>query len=96
MSGKGGYREGAGRPKGVPNKTTTKTRDAVNLLIESKLERLSVLFDQVAAEDPKGALDILSKLMEYTTPKLARTETKLEIEDKKQFIVEELGEGQDK
>jgi hypothetical protein len=55
-----------------------------------------VLFDQVAAEDPKGALDILSKLMEYTTPKLARTETKLEIEDKKQFIVEELGEGQDK
>lgn len=28
MSERGGKREGAGRPKGVPNKTTTEIRDA--------------------------------------------------------------------
>lgn len=83
-----------GRPKGVPNKSTTKTRDAVNLLIESKLQTLNKWLDEVAKEDPKGALDIMCKLMEYTTPKLARTETQLEVTDKKQFTIEVIGESQ--
>jgi hypothetical protein len=36
---------------------------------------------QVAADDPKSALDIMAKLGEYTTPKLARVETKHEVEE---------------
>lgn len=85
-----------GRPKGVPNKSTTKTRDAVNLLIEGRLDKLGRWLDTVAQEDPKGALDVVCKLMEYTTPKLARTETSLDITDKKQFNVEVLGNGKNK
>ena len=36
----------------------------------------------------------MCKLMEYTTPKLARTETQLEVTDKKQFTIEVIGESQ--
>jgi hypothetical protein len=87
---KGGHREGAGRPKGTPNKVTNATREAFNELIENNLSNLSKWIKQVAAEDPKAALDVICKLAEYTTPKLARTETTLEVTDKKQFIVEEV------
>ena len=34
-----------------------------------------------AADDPKAALDILTKLGEYTTPKLARVENKHEVDE---------------
>lgn len=96
MSSKGGSREGAGRPKGTPNKATSKTREAFNQLIEDNLANLSIWITEVAAEDPKAALDVISKLAEYTTPKLARTETQLEVQDKKQFNVEIIGNSQDK
>lgn len=96
MSSKGGSREGAGRPKGTPNKATSKTREAFNQLIEDNLANLSIWITEVAAEDPKAALDVISKLAEYTTPKLARTETQLEVTDKKQFNVEIIGNSQDK
>lgn len=96
MSSKGGSREGAGRPKGTPNKATSKTREAFNQLIEDNLANLSIWITEVAAEDPKAALDVISKLAEYTTPKLARTETQLEVADKKQFNVEIIGNSQDK
>lgn len=82
-----------GRPKGTPNKATSKTREAFNQLIEDNLANLSIWIAEVAAEDPKSALDIISKLAEYTTPKLARTETKLEVDDKKIFEVNVVGSG---
>lgn len=84
-----------GRPKGTPNKATSATREAFNKLIEDNIPNLSKWIRAVAAEDPKSALDVIAKLAEYTTPKLARTETQLEIQDKKRFIVEEFGEGKD-
>lgn len=87
MSSKGGYREGAGRPKGTPNKATSKTREAFNMLIEDNLPNLSIWLAEVAAEDPKAALDVVAKLAEYIVPKLARTETTLETKDKKIFEV---------
>ena len=42
---------------------------------------MTIWLMQVAADDPKAALDIMSKLGEYTTPKLARVETKHEIDE---------------
>lgn len=79
-----------GRPKGTPNKATSKTREAFNKLIEDNLENLSIWIADIAAEDPKAALDIIAKLAEYTTPKLARTETTLETKDKKTFYFKEI------
>ena len=70
-----------GRPKGTPNKTTNKIREAFQKLIEDNLENMTVWLSDVAEDDPKAALDIITKLGEYTTPKLARVENKLEAED---------------
>jgi hypothetical protein len=72
---------GRGRPKGAVNKATRAFRDTVNALLEGNAENVSEWLNTVAygdgdqlKPDPKGALDILSKLAEYATPKLARTE----------------------
>jgi hypothetical protein len=79
---KGRFAEGNhGRPAGTPNKTTNKIREAFQKLIEDNLENMTIWLSDVAAEDPKAALDLLSKMAEYTTPKLARVENKHEIDD---------------
>lgn len=70
-----------GRPKGTPNKTTNKVREAFQKLLEDNLENMTTWLTEVAADDPKGALDILNKMAEYTTPKLARVENKHEVDD---------------
>jgi len=93
MANNGGAREGAGRPKGTPNKLTSKTREAFNMLIEDNIPKLNDWLSKVAKEDPARALDIVAKLAEYTTPKLARTETSLQVTDKKQFNVDIIGNG---
>lgn len=64
----------AGRPKGMPNKATTAFRETIQKLLESNSENVSLWLKQVAAEDPAKALDLVSKLAEYASPKLARTE----------------------
>ena len=73
--------KGRGRPKGAVNKATRQFRDTVNSLLEGNAENVSEWLHTVAygdgdqlKPDPKGALDILSKLAEFATPKLARTE----------------------
>ena len=79
---KGRFAEGnSGRPSGTPNKVTNKIREAFQQLIEDNLENMTTWLMQVAADDPKAALDIMAKLGEYTTPKLARVETKHEVEE---------------
>lgn len=77
---KGGYREGSGRPKGTPNKVTQEFRETVKKLLDDNAENVSIWLTQVACgtddskPDPKGALDMLAKLAEFASPKLARTE----------------------
>lgn len=96
---KGRFTEGnSGRPTGTPNKTTNKIREAFQKLIEDNLENMTIWLSDVAAEDPKAALDLLSKMAEYTTPKLARVENKHEVsEELTQIKVEIVRSGnQDK
>jgi len=83
-----------GRPTGSVNKATSLTRDAFNKLLEDNLANLSLWLTEVAADDPARALEIVTKLAEYTTPKLARTVTTLEVQEKKQFnvVIEKLEE----
>ena len=71
----------AGKPKGATNKTTNKIREAFQKLIEDNLENMTVWLSDVADEDPKAALDLLNKMAEYTTPKLARVENSHEAAD---------------
>lgn len=72
---------GRGRPAGAVNKATRQFRDTVNALLEGNADNVSKWLETVAygdgdqlKPDPKGALDILSKLAEFATPKLARQE----------------------
>jgi hypothetical protein len=72
---------GRGRPKGAVNKATKTFRETVSTLLEGNAENVQKWLETVAygdgdmvKPDPKGALDLLAKLAEYATPKLARTE----------------------
>lgn len=73
---------GKGRPKGVPNRATKAFRDTVQRLLEDNAENVSTWLQSVASgdaengikPDPGKALDLMSKLAEYATPKLSRAE----------------------
>lgn len=76
-----GFKTG-GRVKGQPNKATTEFRQTVTALLEDNAENVAKWLKLVAEgdleqdlkPDPFKALDMLSRLAEYATPKLARTE----------------------
>ena len=76
-----GQEKKGGRSKGTPNKTTNTIREAFTKLVEDNLENMTLWLTEVASESPKEALDIISKMAEYTTPKLARVENKIETDD---------------
>jgi hypothetical protein len=73
---------GRGRPKGAVNRVTNEFRETVKCLLEDNADNVSEWLKLVAEgdevkqirPDPYKALDMLSKLAEYATPKLARTE----------------------
>jgi len=75
-------RRGPGRPKGSPNKVTIEFRETVRTLLEGNAENVSRWLTLVAEGDgsesakpnPAKALEILSSLAEYATPKLSRVE----------------------
>jgi hypothetical protein len=64
---------GIGRVAGVPNKVTSVVRELFAAFVETNVEKVQELFDRVAKDDPKGALEILVKFSEFVLPKLTRT-----------------------
>lgn len=70
----GGAREGAGRPKGVPNKATSDARAAIAAFVDGNVERLNGWLDRIAEDEPKQAFDCFMSVIEYHIPKLARSE----------------------
>lgn len=63
-----------GRKPGSKNKNTVAIRNAYQNLVEMNLENMSTWIQQVAADSPEKAVDLMIKLSEYVIPKLARTE----------------------
>ena len=63
-----------GRPKGAGNKTTTKIKEAYQMLVENNLDNMTEWLGEVAENDPKEAMMLMLKLSEYIIPKLARQE----------------------
>jgi hypothetical protein len=61
-----------GRPAGIPNEATKKMKQAFALLIEANLDNMTTWLEQVAAEDPKSAMDMVIKLSERFVPKLSQ------------------------
>jgi predicted transcriptional regulator len=63
-----------GKKPGTLNKTTVEFKEAVTNLMTLMSPRMAEWLERIAATDPKGALDTMSKLAEYAYPKLARSE----------------------
>jgi len=69
---KGGAREGAGRPAGVPNKATADVKAAIAAFTSANVDKLDEWLNSI--DDPAKRLDLYFKALEYTMPKLARSE----------------------
>ena len=68
---------GAGKVKGQPNKLTILGRKGVEMLVEGNIPRMQGWLDEIAADPKHGpvvAFKLLSDMLEYHIPKLARTE----------------------
>lgn len=61
-----------GRPPGVPNRTTTDFKEAVNKLLNDCGPQLFEWVQQVAVKNPQRAVDCLAALAEYAIPKQSR------------------------
>jgi hypothetical protein len=68
----GGKREGAGRKAGVPNKVTGDVKAAIAAFTSANVDKLDEWLNSI--DDPAKRLDLYFKALEYTMPKLARTE----------------------
>jgi hypothetical protein len=63
---------GPGRPAGIPNKTTTQFKEALNNLLETAAPEMVTWLGEI--KDPEKRFDVLAKFAEYIYPKLARQE----------------------
>lgn len=61
-----------GRQKGIPNKDTSRFKEALNELFEKNADNMIGWLEQI--DEPKERFDILNKFAEFIFPKLQRTE----------------------
>lgn len=72
---KPGERRGGGSRKGKPNKVTQNAREAITRLIDGFAPRIEGWIEEVYAEQgAEKAIKCVTDLLEFTIPKLARTE----------------------
>jgi|AntDeeMinimDraft_4_1070355.scaffolds.fasta_scaffold01847_4 hypothetical protein len=84
MGFKKGNTLGQGRPKGSPDKKTKELRSFINEFIESNKGKIQADFD---ALEPIERINSIVKLLEFTTPKLQRTQLEGDITHKNHVVV---------
>ena len=81
-----GNKFGKGRPPGKLNRSTEQLKLTLARAVNNTLDTLSDDLERIKKKDPEKAIDLALKIMEYTLPKLSRTEMKAEIEQRVQQI----------
>jgi hypothetical protein len=81
-----GHKLGKGRPLGAVNRSTEMMRLSVARATNKVLDNLPQIMEDMMKHDPRTAVDLAIKLLEFNLPKQSRIEMKAEIEQKIQQI----------
>jgi len=81
-----GHNLAKGRPKGAINRSTEMMKLTIARAVDNTLNTLSADLEKIRKDDPERAIELALKLMEFTLPKLSRTEMKAEIDQRIQSI----------
>ena len=77
-----GNKLSSGRPKGAINRSTEMMKLTIARAVDNTLNTLSADLEKIRKEDPERAIELALKLMEFTLPKLSRTELRGEIDQR--------------
>jgi len=81
-----GHKLAKGRPVGALNRSTEQMKLNIARATNRVLDDLPSIMDKLIKEDPRSAVDLSIKLLEFNLPKLSRTEMRAEIEQRIQQI----------
>jgi len=81
-----GNKLSTGRPKGAINRSTEMMKVSIARATNRVLDELPKIMEEMVKKDPKGAVDLALKMLEFHMPKLSRVEMKAEIEQRIQQI----------
>lgn len=81
-----------GRPKGAVNRSTEMMKVSIARATNRVLDDLPKIMEEMMKKDPKGAVDITLKLLEFHLPKMSRLELKGEIDQRIQQITVNINE----
>ena len=76
-----------GRPKGVPNKATTKFKEALNTLFEKSSDDMVKWLEEI--ERPEDRFAVLAKFVDLLYPRLARSDNTVTV-NAKETVLEQI------
>ena len=80
MGFEAGNKLSKGRPKGALNRSTEEMKLTIARAVNNTLNTISSDLETIKKKDPERAIELALKLMEYSLPKLSRTEMRAEID----------------
>ena len=75
-----------GRPPGAINRSTEMMKLSIARATNRVLDKLPTIMEEMVKKDPKGAVDLALKMLEFHMPKMSRVEMKAEVEQRIQQI----------
>ena len=77
-----GHKLAKGRPVGAINRSTEQMKLSIARATNSVLDDLPKLLNEMKEKDPRSAIDLVIKLLEYNLPKQSRVEMRAEIDQR--------------